>query len=159
MAKIHIMSKTSLFSETVQSELLANATLVKQPKGAVLFRRGEPSIGIFLVRDGSVSLQLESGEGKPIFNRTVARDAVVGLPATISGDRYSLTALTIDQSELAYIERQTLIELMRINPAVAFEIMHALGEEVLRMREILVSGSAVAFPQRQQTGSRTPQLA
>jgi len=153
------MHKTSLFSETVQSELLANATLVKQPKGAVLFRRGEPSIGIFLVKNGSVSLRLESGEAKPIFERTVARDAVVGLPATISGDRYSLTALTLEQSELAYIERQTLIELMRSNPAVAFEIMHALGEEVLRMREILAAAPAVTFPQRQQTRSRTADLA
>jgi CRP-like cAMP-binding protein len=152
------MRKTSLFSETVQSELLANATLVKQPKGAVLFRRGEPCIGIFLVRNGTISLQLEAGEGQAIFDRVVERDAVVGLPATIAGDRYSLTATTLEQSELAHIERQTLVELMRINPKVGFEIMDALGEEVLRMRELLAAAPAATFPQQQQTASRSADL-
>jgi CRP-like cAMP-binding protein len=133
------MQETSLFSQIVQAHLLANAKLIREPKGAVLFRRGQPSVGIFLVRNGSIRLRLESGEGEAVLDRTVSRDAVIGLPATISGERYSLTAMTREESELAYIDRQTLIELMRNDPGVAFEIMHALGEEVLRMRETLVS--------------------
>ena len=133
------MQGTSVLSEDVQARLLARAKLTTEPKGAVLFRRGEPPIGIFLVRNGAINLRLESQEGETVLDRTVSRGAVVGLPGTVSGDRYSLTAVTLEKSELAYIDRQTVIELMRNDLGVFFEMMHALGEEVVRMRDTLVS--------------------
>jgi len=138
---IHSMQGTSVLSEDVQARLLAKAKLTTEPKGAVLFRRGEPPIGIFLVRNGAINLRLESQEGETVLDRTVSRGAVVGLPGTVSGDRYSLTAVTLEKSELAYIDRQTVIELMRNDLGVFFEMMHALGEEVVRMRDTLVSGT------------------
>lgn len=157
-AKYHAMRQTSFFSPTVQSELLAKAALRTEPKGAVLFRRGEPSIGIFLVRKGSISLRLESGEGTAILDRTVTRDAIVGLPATLSGGRYSLTASTLEESEVAFVERQTLLELLKSNPGIGLEIVHALGEEVVQMREVLASTPMVTLSQSEQSGDGTAQL-
>lgn len=129
----------SVFSQTVQSQLLAKAILRTEPKGAVLFRRGEPSLGVFLVRNGSISLRLESKEGEAILDRTVRKDSVVGLPATLSGGRYSLTAVTLEATELAFVAREALLELVGSNPAIGFEILHTLGEEVVQMREVLAS--------------------
>ena len=111
-----------------------------EPKGAVLFRRDEPAFGIFLVRKGSVSLRLESAEeGKPILDRTASEDSIVGLPGTLSGGRYSLTAVTLEESELAFIDRLALIELIKDDPLLGLELMRALGEEVLQMRTTLIS--------------------
>lgn len=153
------MNHRSRFSQTAQSELLAKATLRTEPKGAVLFRRGEPSLGIFLVRKGSISLQLESGEGQAILDRIVSRDGIVGLPSTLGGGRYSLTAVTLEESELAFVEGQALIELVKSNPGIGLEVVHALGEEVVQMREILASAPAVATtPQPEQGGGRAAQL-
>ena len=131
----------AVFSQTVQSQLLAKAILRTEPKGAVLFRRGEPSLGVFLVRNGSISLRLESKDGEAILDRTVTRDAIVGLPATLSGGRYSLTAVTLEETELAFVARENLLELVGSNPAIGFEILHTLGEEVVQMREVLASTS------------------
>lgn len=114
-----------------------------EPKGAVLFRRDEPAFGIFLVRKGSVSLRLESAEeGTPILDRTATLDSIVGLPGTLSGGRYSLTAVTLEECELAFIDRLVLIELIRSDPGLGLELMRALGEEVLQMRATLVSAPA-----------------
>lgn len=104
-----------------------------------MFRRGEPSHGVFLVRKGSISLRLESKKGEAILDRTVTCDGIVGLPATLSGGRYSLTAVTREDSELAFVERETLLALAASNPSIGFEILHALGEEVVQMREVLAS--------------------
>jgi len=136
----------SVFSQTVQSQLLAKAILRKEPRGAVLFRRGEPSLGVFLVRSGSISLRLESKEGEAILDRTVRCNSVVGLPATLSGGRYSLTAVTLEESELAFVGREALLELVGSNPAIGFEILHTLGEEVVQMREVLASTPGGAMP-------------
>jgi len=126
-------------SQTAQSRLLAKARGVTEPKGAVLFRMGEPAFGIFLLRKGSLSLQLESGEGKVLVDRTVTPDSIVGLPSTLSGGRYSLTAVTLEESDLALVDRPSLIELVKSDPSIGLELMCALGEEVLEMRAILAS--------------------
>jgi CRP-like cAMP-binding protein len=140
------MTAKSVLSQTAQSALLAKATLRREPKGAVLFRRGEPSLGVFVVRTGSISLRLESKKGEAMLDRTVTRDGIVGLPATLSGARYSLTALTLEESELAFVERETLLELVKSSPGIGFEILHALGEEVVEMREVLASIPGAAHP-------------
>jgi CRP-like cAMP-binding protein len=121
-----------------QSKLLGKARRILEPKGAVLFRRDEPAFGIFLVQKGSVSLRLEAAEeGRPILDRTATRDSIVGLPGTLSGGRYSLTAVTLEESELAFIDRPALIELIKGDPSLGLELMRALGEEVLQMRDTL----------------------
>jgi len=135
----YFLMRVAPVSQTAQSQLLANARGVTEPKGAVLFRRGEPAFGIFLVRKGSLSLRLESGDGKALVDRTVTPDSIVGLPATLSGARYSLTAVTLEESELALVDRPALIELVKSDPSIGLELMRALGEEVLQMRAILVS--------------------
>lgn len=149
----------SVFSPTVQSALLAKAVLRKEPKGAVLFRRGEPSLGVFLVRRGSISLRLESSEGEAILDRTVRRDAIVGLPATLSGGRYSLTALTLEESDLAFVERDALLALVGSNPGIGFEILHALGEEVVEMREVLASIPGTTIPEPRLSSGGVARLA
>ena len=129
-------------SQTVHLQLLAKACRVAEPKGAVLFRRGEPAFGIYLVQKGSISLRLESEEGTAILDRTVTRDSIIGLPATLSGGRYSLTAVTLEESELAFVDRPALIGLIKDDPSIGLELMCALGEEVLQMRETLASAAA-----------------
>lgn len=131
-------------SKSVQSHLLAAARPVTEPKGAILFRRDEPAFGIFLVQKGSISLRLESGEGKAILVRTATPGSIIGLPATLSGGRYSLTAVTREKSELALIDRPVLLALIKANPSVGLELLRALGEEVGQMRAVLASSPASA---------------
>lgn len=133
------MKQPFIFSQTVQSALLAKANLRTEPKGTVLFQQGDPSFGVFLLRKGSVGLQLEAKQGKAILDRTVTPGAVVGLPATLSGGHYSLTASTLEKSELAFVDSRALLELMGSNPSIGMEVVHALGEEVVQTREILAA--------------------
>jgi CRP/FNR family cyclic AMP-dependent transcriptional regulator len=133
--------RVAQLSQTAQSQLLAKARQAREPEGAVLFRRGEPAFGIFLVRKGSISLRLESEEGNAILDRTVTRDSIVGLPGTLSGGRYSLTAVTLEESEFAFVDRLALIELIKGDPSIGLELMRALGEEVLQMRATLASAT------------------
>jgi CRP-like cAMP-binding protein len=126
-------------SSLVQSQLVAMALRVPEPKGAVLFRRDEPAFGVFLLLKGHISLRLESGEGKTIWNRVVNEGSIVGLPATVSGGRYSLTAVTLEECEVAFLDRQKLIQQLEDDPSITLELVRALGEEVLQTRALLAS--------------------
>ena len=135
----YLLMRVAPVSQTAQSRLLAKARGITEPKGAVLFRMGEPAFGIFLLRRGSLSLRLESREGRVLVDRTVTPDSIVGLPSTLSGGRYSLTAVTLEESDLALVDRPVLMELVKSDPSLGLELMRALGEEVLQMRAILAS--------------------
>jgi len=105
----------------------------------VLFRRNEPAFGIFLICKGSVSLRLELERGQPHWERTATRNSIVGLPGTLSGARYSLTAVALEKSDLAFVDGSALLDLIKRDTSVGLELMRALGEEVVQMREVLAS--------------------
>ena len=118
---------------------MAKARRVTEPKGAVLFRRGESAFGVFWVRKGSIGLRLDAEDGKALWDRTATVDSIVGLPGTLAGGRYSLTAVALEESELAFIDRQALIELIQGDPGLGLELMRALADEVLQIRARLAS--------------------
>jgi CRP/FNR family transcriptional regulator len=131
-------------SSEIQSRLLAIAHRVSEPAGAILFRRGEPASGIFIILAGHVSLRLESHGENPLWERIVESNSIVGLPGTLTGDRYSLTAVVIEPSELAFIDRSVLQELIKSDPAVGMELIRALSEEIVQMRTVMLDAPKIA---------------
>jgi CRP/FNR family transcriptional regulator, polysaccharide utilization system transcription regulator len=131
--------RTITVSANTQSELLALGARVTAPKGTVLFRRGEPSFGVFLVAKGRVGLRLDEKQGKSSWNRTASKGSIVGLPATLAATCYSLTAVTLEQAELAFIDRTVLVERIKSDPSLGLELICILGDEVIQMRTIMAS--------------------
>jgi CRP/FNR family cyclic AMP-dependent transcriptional regulator len=123
----------------IQKALFALSRPRVEPAGAVLFRQNEPSFGIFLVRKGRVSLRLEGADTTVLVDRRAGPGSIVGLPATLSGSRYSLTAVTLECCETSYVERKTLLAAVRKNSELAMELLQAMSEEVIAMRELLAA--------------------
>lgn len=132
------MRVAPIFPHT-QKDLVAVSRPRVAPAGTVLFRRNEPSFGIFLVHQGRVSLRLE-GTGKEVLvDRKAGPGSIIGLPATLSGSHYSLTAVTAVRCQLSFIKRETLLGAVRDNAELGVELLQALGEEVIAMRDVLAS--------------------
>jgi CRP-like cAMP-binding protein len=120
----------------IQEALLEDSSPRIEPTGVVLFRRGQPAFGIFLVRTGSVSLQFDCTCAMPL-DSTAGPGSILGLPATLSGSAYSLTAVTQEQCHLAFIERNRLLEILRNNTELCMELLGVLGEEVISARDVI----------------------
>jgi CRP-like cAMP-binding protein len=128
------MSKTSAtltftIPDDVQNELEALASTRREQPNAVLFRRGEAARGVYLIRRGAVVLSLDDGR-----HRRAGRGWILGLPATFSGEPYSLTAKTVENCEFAFIPREKVIEFVRANPALAMHLLEILATEVSAVR-------------------------
>jgi len=126
-------------SSRIQEALLAQSEFRVEPAGIVLFRRGEAAFGIFLVQTGSVSLRLEGDGEATILDRIADPGSIVGLPGTLSGPSYSLTAVTLEPCQLAFIEREKLLSAIKKDSDLGMELMRALGDEIISMRKVLVS--------------------
>ncbi len=108
-------------SPDLRKELAAIATPVHKAKGTILFRAGRPGHGAFLIRSGKVRLTLGGGSGL-CPARVLGLGAVIGLPATFSGEPYSLTAEVAEDCRLEFIPRRRLLNLLRRNPQAGFQI-------------------------------------
>jgi CRP-like cAMP-binding protein len=110
------MSRTKI-SPKLTRDLRALATPVFKQKGTILFRAGYPARGAFLVRQGRVRLALDQAvELYP--TRILGSGSVIGLPATFSGEPYSLTAEAAEDCNLDFIPRRKILNLLRRKPKI-----------------------------------------
>jgi CRP-like cAMP-binding protein len=138
--KIHLIeegemapTKNLIPTPELRAELEGRATIVFKPKGSTLFRRGGAVSGVYLIRSGRVSLNLECEA--PVYPaRILGPGAIAGLPATISGNPYSLTAKVVRDSELAFVPRRAVVACLKNNPILCMQVMDMLSGEIADIR-------------------------
>jgi CRP-like cAMP-binding protein len=122
-------------STKLYADLREVAVPTCKPKEAVLFRAGEPAKGAFLIRSGQVRLSLR--EAPFVYpSRVLGQGNVIGLPASFSGEPYSLTATAAKDCRVYFIPRARLLSLFRHNPQVGYQIVRILSEEISDMRHV-----------------------
>jgi CRP-like cAMP-binding protein len=103
--------------------------------GSFLFHRGDNCQGVFVIKSGRVRLSMET-HGSAL-ERTAGSGSVLGLPATMSGKPYSLTAEVIEITKYIFVDvgrvRHTLVH----NSELCFEVLGLLSREVQQLRERL----------------------
>jgi len=116
------------------------------PKGAVLFSEEQAPQGVFIVRSGAVKLSVNSTDGRTLIVRFAESGDVLGLPATLTGKPYSLTAEAIEPAQLQLIARRNFLDFLREHGDVALRVAQQLGETyhaaVDEMRTLGLSHSA-----------------
>jgi CRP-like cAMP-binding protein len=127
------MAKNLIPSPELRAELESRATIVFKPKGATLFRRGGAVSGVFLIRSGRVSLGLDY-KTRIYPARMLRPGAIVGLPATVSGSPYSLTAKVVKDSELAFVPRKAVVACLKNNPVLCLQVVDMLSGEIAHVR-------------------------
>lgn len=133
-------------SPELNKALRAASKPIQKKEGDMLFRAGAQARGAFVVRSGKVRLQLE-GAGGLYPTRVLGPGTIVGLPATVSGEPYSLTAEVAQDCELDFISRKDLLALLQQNTTAALQILQILSEEIYQMRNT----AKKALPEHYQT--------
>lgn len=116
------------------------------PKGATLFVEGQPARGVFILCSGRVKLSTSSADGKTLILRISEPGEVLGLPATVTGTGYELTADIIEPAQANFIARNDFLNFLKENGEAALRVAQQLGETyhsaIAEMRTIGLSHSA-----------------
>ena len=116
------------------------------PKGATLFVEGQTGRGVFILCSGQVKLSTSSIDGKTLIVRLSEPGEVLGLPATVTGTAYELTAEVVEPTQANFISRQDFLSFLREYGDVALRVAQQLGETyhgaIAEMRTIGLSHSA-----------------
>src|SRR6201987_4217406 len=82
------------------------------PKGATLFVEGQAARGVFILCAGRVKLSTSSADGKSLIVRIAEPGEVLGLPATVTGKLYELTADVLEPTQANFIARTDFLNFL-----------------------------------------------
>jgi CRP/FNR family transcriptional regulator, cyclic AMP receptor protein len=116
------------------------------PKGATLFLEGQTGRGVFIVCSGRVKLSTSSIDGRTLIVRLSEPGEVLGLPATVTGTSYELTAEVVEPTQANFVSTEDFLKFLRDYGDVAVRVAQQLGQTyhaaVAEMRSIGLSHSA-----------------
>jgi CRP/FNR family transcriptional regulator, cyclic AMP receptor protein len=140
-----------LFCNLPEASVIALSAITSSalyPKGANLFVEGQPARGIFVLCSGRMKLSTTSVNGKTLILRIAEPGEIMGLPATITGTCYELTAEVIESAQSKFILRNNFLAFLKDNGQAALRVAQQLGEiyqtAIAEMRMIGLSHSAGA---------------
>jgi CRP/FNR family transcriptional regulator len=112
--------------QSVMGEMEAVSFPVQYPAGVALFNEGEPARGIFMLHSGRVKLYLCSGDGRTLILRMAKAGDVLGLPGTLTGRQYEVTAETLSPCQLTFVKREPFLRLMREHIEISIGVAEQL---------------------------------
>ena len=108
---------------------------LRKPRLTVLFRRGDRAFGMFLVLSGKVALHF-GVDGAAGLSLICGPGTLVGLPATLTGSKYSMTATVTDDADLGFLKVEALSSLLRESPELCEQLLGILKEKLADSEEI-----------------------
>jgi CRP/FNR family transcriptional regulator, cyclic AMP receptor protein len=119
------------------------------PKGTVLFVEGQDPRGVFIICNGRVKMSASAPDGKALILRIAEQGEVIGLPGTISGKPYELTAEALEPIQANFIPRREFIQFLQDNGEAALRVAEILcGIYHAQLQEIRYLGLSSSAPQK-----------
>src|ERR1039457_4525426 len=126
MESVGVKSNILKVSDQLKAGLESAGRKRELPPPHVLFHDDEETAGVFLVFKGKV---LRGVRNIPELDRVFFAGSLLGLPATFTGRPYSLTAVTVVQSDIVHLPREEFLQLMRERRDLCREAIDMLGRE------------------------------
>jgi len=115
-------------SPNVLASLDSISTSSLYPRGAILFVEGQAPRGVFILCGGRAKLTATAADGKSVIVRIAEAGEMVGLPGTISGMPYELTAEALEPLQANFIPRGEFLQFMRNHGEAALKVAEMLTQ-------------------------------
>ncbi len=92
---------------------------------------------MYILRRGKASLTMESATGAPILSVTAFPGSLLGLPALVGNEPYTLTAVALKGAELGFVKREDFSSLILTDPTMAVKVLRVLAAEVRTARHAI----------------------
>lgn len=117
-------------------------------KDVVIFVRGEPGGGLYLVEHGRVRIVLTSADGKELAVDVFGPGDSFGELALLDGEPRSADAVAHEDCTLLFLPRADFDQALAARPAVARAVLTVLSQRVRRDTELLYEAVFGELPAR-----------
>ena len=132
-----------LFHGVAQRDARKIASLCTEkwyPRGAAIFREGEPADSLYVLKKGMVRLISVSDQGRETILHILKPDEVFG-ELFLSEQKRPFTAIAAEDSLVTIISQESFVELLSAFPAVALNFIRLLSKRLATVERGLVEFS------------------
>ncbi len=104
----------------------------------VLFRQGDAPAGLYLLHKGEATLTMRTWTGESVISLQTSAGSILGLPALIGNEPYTLTAIARSGAQLSFVSRDDYAALMQANPLLPLKVLRVLAAEVHSARNAML---------------------
>jgi CRP-like cAMP-binding protein len=122
--------------ELIEALEKRSSTVVCEEERKLFTQGGNPS-GLYLLRKGTATLSMESPTGGILMSITLFPGSLLGLPALIGNEPYTLTATAQSGAEFGFVSREDFNSLMLTDPSLAVRVLRVLAAEVRTARHAI----------------------
>jgi CRP-like cAMP-binding protein len=122
--------------ELIEALEKRSSTIVCEEERKLFTQGGKPT-GLYILRKGTATLSMESPTGGILMSITLFPGSLMGLPALIGNEPYTLTGTAPKGAELGFVTREDFNSLMLTDPTLAVRILRVLAAEVRTARHAI----------------------
>ena len=100
----------------------------------VLFRQGDPPMGLYLVAKGGAMVSMKSEDGDSLMSIEVLPGSLLGLTAVIGNQPYSLTARAHNGTWVGNEPKEEFKKLLQTDTTLMVKVLQVLANEVRSAR-------------------------
>jgi CRP-like cAMP-binding protein len=124
------MSVFSVLSPEEKDLLRKNNSSHHYKKGEIIFKEGDKPTGLLWIAEGKVKIFKEGVGGREQIVRMAKPVGFIGYRALFAEEHHSATAVTIEDSDICTIEKETIYKLLRSNTELCLSIIKAFATEL-----------------------------
>lgn len=123
-------SSTRVADISALIEQLCNRKIQVYKKGETLFREGNRSNHVFLVKEGSVKTYKNTESGKELITGLYKKRNFIGYTSSLSDFPYTENAATMDESKIIKIDKTEIRSILTENPHIALDILALFTDNI-----------------------------
>ncbi|MBS4021529.1 MAG: Crp/Fnr family transcriptional regulator [Dethiobacter sp.] len=128
---LHDLPLFDTLERSVFSVVCSRAAIKKHFKrGDILFRQGDASDTLYLVKEGSFKLTRVTEDGKEVIVHVAGVRDVLGEAALFREGSHPTTAIALQDARVCALSRQRLEEIIRTHPELAMQVIYSLGNSL-----------------------------
>lgn len=132
-AIVDFLASIPLFAGLSESSLLALAsecTFENVQKGDILFLHNDSAEAAYLVRQGSISIVLNSPDGREMVINEMHTGDLLGELGVLTKMPHSTSAIARSKSEVLAIPRRAFLEVIHSEPSVAIRLLEIIARRL-----------------------------
>lgn len=134
--------------EEILRGLLRRSRTVNAGRGEVLFLRGEPCQGLYVVLQGAIRLYNSSATGRELVIGVERSGSVIGELPLFDGGNQLYSAEAMMPSRLLFIPREHFLSVLHSHPELMQAALRALAIRVRRLLHLVEDLSLHEVPER-----------
>jgi CRP-like cAMP-binding protein len=99
-------------------------------KGETIFEEGTYPHGLYCISNGKVKITQTGSDGREHIVHLSKDGDLMGYRAVLGGDKYSCSAVALENSSICFIPTRVFISMVEKDPKLAFKIIHLLSNEL-----------------------------